>query len=171
MRSPIAIAAFVLFACGLGAADEKKDEPKKYESKEGKYAVAFPGKPEVSTKKAGAEEWNMAVVKTEAGAYLVIHSDLPAESLKAAKPKEILAEAEKAFMNSFKANVTSSKEVEFGKKKYPAREAVAEKDATQLRITLVLADNRLYQVFVVGPKDLVGGKEADEFFKSFEVTK
>jgi len=167
MRSRIAIPALVLAACGLAAADEKKGESKKYESKEGQYAVAFPGKPEVS-KKAGAD---MAMVKTEAGAFIVVHSDLPADAVKAAQPKDLLANAEKAFVDSFKAKVTASKEVEFGKKKYPARETTAEKDAIQLRITLVLAGDRLYQVFVVGPKELVGGKDADEFFKSFEVTK
>ena len=51
------------------------------------------------------------------------------------------------------------------------RELIGAKDAINLRIQIILAGTRLYQVFVVGPKDMVMGKEADAFLKSFEITR
>jgi hypothetical protein len=166
MRSTIAASVFVLFAAGVTAQDTKK-----YESKDGKYSVAFPGTPKDDTKKAGGIDLNIAMVQKGLGGFAVIYSDLPAEAVKAAKAKDLLDGGQKGLVDNFKAKVTSSKDVEFGKQKYPAREIVGEKDAINLRITIILAENRLYQVFVVGPKDLTTGKEADEFFKSFEIKK
>jgi hypothetical protein len=166
MRSTIAAAVFVLFAAGVTAQDAKK-----YESKEGKYSVAFPGTPKDEAKKAGGIGLNIAMVQKGAGGFAVIYSDLPAEAIKAVKAKDLLDGGQKGLVDNFKAKVTSSKDIEFGKQKYPAREIVGEKDAINLRITIILAENRLYQVFVVGPKDLTTGKEADEFLKSFEITK
>jgi hypothetical protein len=46
MRPALALA--LLFACALAAGQEKG--PDKYESKEGKYSVQFPGTPMKSTK-------------------------------------------------------------------------------------------------------------------------
>jgi hypothetical protein len=166
MRSTFAAVAFVLFAVGVSAQDTKK-----FESKEGKYSVAFPGKPTMTTNKAGGIDLNIAIVEKGMGGFAVIHSDLPAEAVKAAKPKDLLEGGQKGLVDNFKAKVTSSKDFDFGKQKHPAREILAEKDTINLRIQIILADARLYQVFVVGPKDMVTGKDADEFFKSFEIAK
>jgi hypothetical protein len=166
MRTALAAAVFILSATGLAA-----QAAKTYESKEGKYAVGFPGTPKTETKKSGAVDLNISIVEKGSGGFAVIYSDMPAEVVKAAKPKDLLDGGEKGLVDNFKAKVSSSKNVEFGKQKYPAREILAEKEEIHLRITIILADNRLYQVFVVGPKELTGGKEADEFFKSFEIKK
>ena len=91
---------------------------------------------------------------------------------KIAKPKDLLdGGQQKGFIESFKAKVTSSRDFEFGKEKYPARELVGEKDQLHLRVQIILAGDRLYQLLVVGPKDLTVSKDADAFFKSFEITK
>jgi hypothetical protein len=167
MRTALAMA--FMFACALTAAQDKT--PEKYESKEGKYSVQFPGKPAKSTNKAGGLELQIAMVQKGLGGFLVIHTDLPAETVKVAKPKDLLDGGQKGLADNFKAKVTSAKDFEFGKEKYPARELVAEKDQLHLRFQIILADNRLYQVLVVGPKDLTAGKEADAFFKSFDIAK
>ena len=165
MRSPIA--AIVI----LGLAGTVSAQDKKYESKEGKYSVTFPGKPTSMTQKAGEIELNITIVEKGGGGMAVIYSDLPGAAVKDAKPKDILEKGEKGLIDNFKAKVTKSKDIEFGKQKFPAREITGEKDSLQLRITIILVENRLYQVFVVGPKDLVEGKDTEDFFKSFEVTK
>ncbi len=165
MRIIGAAAVLVLVAGLVVAADEK------YTSKDGKYAVAFPGTPKTQTTKASGVDLNITIVEKGMGGFAVIYSDLPAEALKVAKPKDLLDGGQKGLIDNFKAKVTKSNDIEFGKDKLPGREIVGEKDAMQLRITLILKDNRLYQVFVVGPKDLVSGKDADDFFKSFEITK
>ena len=38
-----------------------------------------------------------------------------------------------------------------------------------VRVTLILAGDRLYQVFVHGPKEFATGKAADTFLESFEI--
>ena len=166
MKRFAGLVVLVNLAAGVGAQDDKK-----YESKEGRFRVAFPGTPKTVTRKTNDIDVNIVIVGRGKGGLAVIYSDLPPEKVKTAKPKDLLDGGEKGLINNFKAKVTSSKDVEFGKEKYPARELVGEKDAVHLRITLVLAGNRLYQVFVAGPKELVNGKEADDFIKSFEITK
>jgi hypothetical protein len=168
MRSALAM-GFV-FACALAGAQNKI--PDRFESKEGKYSVQFPGKPTKSARKAGGVDLNIAIVEKGTGGFAVIHTDLPSEAVKAAKPKDLLdGGQQKGLVENFKAKVTSARDFQFGPEKYPARELVAEKDQLHLRVRIILAGNRLYQVLVVGPKDLTVGMEADAFFKSFDIAK
>ena len=167
MRFAVALA--VLFASTLAAGQDKP--PEKYESREGKYSVQFPGKPNKTTNKAGGIDLHIAIVEMGMGGFAVIHSDLPPEATKVAKPKALLDGGQKGLIENFKAKVTSSRDFEFGKEKYPARELVGEKDKLNLRIQIILAGNRLYQVFVVGSKEQIMNKEADAFFSSFEIAK
>jgi hypothetical protein len=107
-----------------------------------------------------------------AGGFGVVYTDLPPETTKLAKAKDLLdGGQQKGLVESFKAKLTSSKDFEFGTQKYPARELVGENDQLHLRIQIILAGDRLYQLLVVGPKDLTSSKEAEAFFKSFELTK
>ena len=170
MRSSLAVAVFSLFAAGVSPAQDDA-KPEKFVSKEGKYTAQFPTTPETQSKKAGGVDLHMTMAKRSMGGFAVIYSDLPAEAVKAAKPKDLLDGGQKGLIDNFKAKITTSKDFEFGKQKYPARELVGAKDAINLRIQIILVGNRLYQVFVVGPKDLATGKEADAFFQSFEITK
>jgi hypothetical protein len=172
MRSGLIFMGLVLCTTTLMALDDKP-----YESKAGKYKVTFPGTPKTEAKKVDDGELNTAMVDKDGGGFLVIYTDLGNEKLKDTKPKEILASGEKGLVDNFKAKITSSKDIEFGKQKFPARQLAGEATipgesiTINLRMTIVLAENRLYQVFVFGPKDLVMGKEADKFFESFEITK
>jgi hypothetical protein len=167
-RMRIALTASLVFVCAVAAAQDKPVE--KYTSKEGKYAVQFPDNPMKSTSKAGGIDLNTAIVVKGMGGFAVIHADLPPEATKVAKSKELLDGGQKGLIDNFKAKVTSTKDFEFGKDKHLARELVAEKDQLHLRIRIVLVGNRIYQVFVVGPKDLTTSPDADAFFKSFEIT-
>ena len=93
--------------------------------------------------------------------------------IKAAPAGKLLEGGEKGLVDTFKATVTKAAETKFTSngKDYPAREITAKKDDLNMRVTLILVDNRLYQVFVVGAKELVDGAEADAFMKSFELMK
>ena len=161
------IAAIVIMCCAsLAIAEDKK-----YVSKEGKFTVDFgSGEPMTLKQKAGDLELNITSATKGTGSYMVLYSDLPEGTIKSKKPKEIFDVSEKGL----KFKVTGSKDTEFGKDKLPAREitaSTADKDPIQLRIIMMLADKRLYQVMVAGPKEVVEGKDADAFFKSFEIVK
>jgi hypothetical protein len=172
MRWRSVMMGVVLFSATLSAQDDKK-----FESKAGRYKAAFPGLPAISSKKVDDGELNIASVAKSGGGFVVIYTDLSGDKLKEAKPKELLISGEKGLVESFKAKITSSKDIEFGKQKFPAREITAEafipeeSVSINLRMTIILAESRLYQVFVFGPKDLPKGKEADAFFDTFEIAK
>jgi hypothetical protein len=172
MRPRLAFFLAIMFSSSISA-----QEVKTYESKAGKYKVVFPEMPMTSSKKTDDGELNVASVAFKGGGFLVMYTDLNADKLKETKPKDILAGGEKGLVENFKPKITSTKEIEFGKQKFPARQIAGEAYLAEegisinLRLTLILADNRLYQVFVFGPKDLPKGKEADKFFESFEITK
>jgi hypothetical protein len=166
MRPLLAILILSLGAAGLAAQDERN-----HLSKEGKYRVTFPIKPTLSTTTSDNLQLHMAAAEQGGGAMVVIYSDLPGETVKAAKPGELLAGAEKGLVDNFKAKVTSSKDITFGTSKFPGREIMGEKDTVQMHIKLVLAGDRLYQFFVIGSKEYVKSKDAEKFFESFEISK
>src|SRR5262245_29932467 len=168
MRTILAMTVLALGVSTLVAQDDKK-----FESKDGKFSAKFPSEPKVLPQKAAGLDLVITIAekKKEGGGFAVIYSDMPADVVKAAPAQKLLEGGEKGLVDNFKAKVTKSKETTFGKQKFPAREILGEKDDLHLRITIILAENRLYQVFVVGPKDLVNGKEADAFFESFEINK
>ncbi len=164
MRALLVAVGLCVLSCGAAAQDAK------YESKAGRYSVTFPGKPTVESLKAGNLELNLAKVERGSGGLMVVYTDLPAEVSKET-PKSVLDDSEKELLGGFKTKATRSKDIEFGPRKLPAREVTAVQGETHIQITLVLSDTRLYQLLVVGPKELVEGKDAATFFKSFDVTK
>jgi hypothetical protein len=162
-------AVFVLGFAAVSSGQDKKSD--KFVSKEGKYSITFPGKPTVVSNKAGGIDLNIATFEKGTTGFTVIYSDFPPEVVKFAKPKELLDGGQKGLVDNFKAKVISAKDFTLGKPKHPARELIAEKGEHTLRIQLVLADHRLYQVVVVGSKEMITGSDADAFFKSFEITR
>ena len=170
MRTILTAAALVCAAGLAGAADTK------FESKEGQFKAAFPGTeaPKTTMTKAGGLDLSITILeKDKKTGYAVIYSDMDPMKVQAAPAAKLLEGGEKGLVDNFKAKVTKSEVTTFKSngKEYPAREIMAERDDLNLRLTLIMVDNRLYQVFVVGRKDVVGGKEADDFVKSVEITK
>lgn len=167
----ILTAAVLACAGGLAAAADTK-----YESKEGQFKAAFPGAeaPKTTVTKAGGLDLSITIAeKDKKTGYAVIYSDLDAKAVQGAPAAKLLEGGQKGLADNFKAKIVNGTETQFktNGKEYPAREIMAEKDDLSLRVTLILVDTRLYQVFVVGPKDVVTGKEADDFVKSVEITK
>jgi hypothetical protein len=165
----ICTAVLALACAGALAAQDAK----KYDSKDGKFSAKFPGEPKTQVQKTSAFDLTITLSEKGGGGFAVIYSDFPAETLKATTAKKLLEGGQDGLVTRFKATVSKSTETTFkaGGKEYPARDIWADKDKTNLRVRLILVESRLYQIFVAGPKELVEGKETDEFFESFEVTK
>src|SRR4051812_47483289 len=111
----LVILAGAAFTC---AADDEK-----YKSKEGKFEVQFPAgsKVEKDTKKSGLLDMNFAIVKDGEKAFITMYMDLPAAA-KDVPAKAILDGAEKGSTKENGGKLESSKDIEFGKNKYPGRE-------------------------------------------------
>lgn len=170
MRTILAVAVLALAALGVPAQD-KQVEKEKYE-KEGKFTAKFPRDPGQQTKTAAGLTLKVfAVDDAKAkGGYLVTYTDLPPEVLKAPKPEGVLESSEKGLVENFKAKITKSGAIKFGPKMLPAREIVAEREEFNLRGSIILVGNRLYQVYVYGAKEFTTSKEADDFLASFAIT-
>jgi len=143
--------------------------------KAGKFTAKFPSQPRAETRTAGGLTIHVAFAEYDKGkgGYMVVYSDLPADKLKAPTPAQILESGVRGLKENFRAKITESTATEFSDKKYPARTISAEKEDMpdwSMRGTLVLVGNRLYQVYVYGPKDFVtGSSEAKDFLESFAI--
>lgn len=167
MRTILAVAVLAACAAGLTGQDDKKYE------KEGKFTAKFPTAPALKTQAAGGLTLNLVMAEEKdkgKGGFLVIYSDLPAEKLKAPTSKQVLDTCQEALEKDFKAKVLKSGDTTIGAKKHPAREITAERDEWQIRGSIALAGTRLYQVYVYGSKEFVGGPEATDFLNSFNIT-
>lgn len=167
MRKLLAAVAVLVCAGLVGGADDEK-----YKSKDGKYTVSFPADAKVTTKtqEAGGVSMKFAQVEQKDKAYIVMYMDLP-EAVKDVPVKNLLDNAEKGSVKETKGKLLDSKDIEFGKKKYPGREFVVEKDGSKIRSRIIVVGIRVYVVVVGGPKDYATGKEGDSFLDSFELTK
>lgn len=162
----------VVCAGGLVRAQDDDDEPMKYKSKEGKFAVAFPAgsKPKVQTQDASGIEVKIYMVDKGDKAYAVMTMLLP-EGAEDLPPKTLLDGGQKGAVEKSGAKLLKAKDMSFGPKKLPAREVLVEKDGNQLRAYLIIDGRRVYMVLIGGPDDFASGKEATAFLKSFEITK
>jgi hypothetical protein len=167
VRSLLSALVVVACAAGLSAQDEKK-----YTSKEGKFSAKFPGEPKTVNQKVKDLDMVITIVEKGKSGFAVIVTDLPELALKVGADK-ILEGGESGMLANTKAKLTKSEatKLKSNGKEFPARQISAKKDEQFFRVTLILAEARLYQVLVVGEEEVVNGKLADEFVKSFEITK
>ena len=165
MRAAIGVVA-VLAGCGLAVAADGK-----YESKDGKFKVAFPKDAKVKTvdQTAGATKINMFVADGGDKAHLVMVMSLPDE-VKTVPAKTLLDKVEKGPAQKG-GKLISTRDMTFGPDKLPAREVQIEKDGKNNRLWIIIAGTRLYMVSVAGKGDYATTKEATAFLESFEITK
>jgi hypothetical protein len=160
----LVVLAGAAFTC---AADDEK-----YKSKDGKFEIQFPAgtKVEKDTKKTGGIDMNFAIGKDGEKAFIAMYMDLPAAA-KDVPAKTILDGAEKGSVSQSGGKVDSSKDIEFGKNKYPGREFVADKDGNKTKTRVIIVETRVYVIAVGGPKDFATTKDGTKFLDSFEITK
>lgn len=164
-------------AIGVAVAAQPKQlaEYRQFASSEGRYKVLFPGPvktetTDVKTASGATLKLTLDSVKVIEGViFMVTYIDSPGDVAKA--PAGPRLEKVRDGNKGADGTVLHDKELTVGVEKYPARDFVIEKPATTIRNRVVIAGNRLYQVMLQGPKDLVTSKDVDRFFDSFEVTK
>jgi hypothetical protein len=149
----------------------------KYISKEGNFAILFPGKPKETTQTTkspiGDVKVYTATYATKDGnVYMVSYSDLPEE---ATKPENLvtLFEGVREGAKGKDGEILDSGRFEFGPDKLPGYDLDVKKDKGDQRVKfrVIVREKRLYQLAVVGSKDFAQGKDAAAFLKSFEISK
>ena len=173
MRVLPVLAALSLTALPLAAQPPKDSPSPPFASKEGRFTAAFPTQPKEEVQKlaVGKEEVAMYTLSTEGKgfAFLVIWNDMP-EAARGAPAKAVLDGAVKGASN--RGKVVEDKETTFGPAKHPARRIVLDtREGVRFRILIVLRDGRLYQAMAGGTKEFAAGPKAEQFLKSFTLTK
>ncbi len=166
----ILLASLVSVGVSLGQAPEFKT----YASTEGRFKILFPGAVKTQTYpvKSGDKELKLIVdsVELRAGTtFLVTYIDTPDDTKK--QPSAERLDKVRDGNKGSDGKVIEDKALEVGNEKHPARDVLIEKPSGFLRNRIVIVENRLYQVMVQGPKEIVTSPSADRFLASFEVTR
>jgi hypothetical protein len=165
----------VMLVCtGLGLADDVKVQD--FTSKEGKFSVAFPGKPKEATKEADSAAGKLTFTRFtyEDGdtGLLVIYCDYPPQLRKQKGAEKILDDARDGCVEKAKGKLADENKRTIGKEKEPGRELLIQlpdEGKPYFRSRMYLVGDRLYQVIVVGPEKYAKGKDADAFLDSFKL--
>ena len=166
MRGILAAVVIVFATLAAGA-----DEEKKYTSKLGRFAVAFPAGSDVKHTKqmANGLTMSMTVAETQGKSHSVMYMIVPVTA-KDVPAKTLIDGAEKGMVDKTGGKLLKSKDFTFGTRKYPSRESVVEKEGSKVRTWIIVAGLRVYVVLVAGPSDYATGKDSQAFLDSFEIT-
>ena len=154
--------------------NSKAPGDKSYRSEDGRYSVRFPKDPSISNKELATPSGVLKVqtAKVESARDLmfsVTHVTYP-PSFGEVDPTKIL-DGVRDGLKGQDGELKSDKASTTGDDNLPTRDIRIDAGKNGIRARLILVDRRLVQVMVVGAKDSLDGKPAEEFFKSLEVTK
>jgi len=156
-------------ARGRGEADWKE-----FTSKEGGFAVKLPGTPtedrRTTRSPAGSFTGTVYVLEGKKGNefYLAGFTDLPAAAVKAGTDAQRLDAARDEAIAHVRGKLVDERRIDL--KGHPGREVTIEVDPkTFIQVRLYLVKQRLYQVLVVGGKDVAGAKHTLRFLDSFRL--
>ncbi|MFO0814908.1 MAG: hypothetical protein U0796_16935 [Gemmatales bacterium] len=154
-----------------GDASAKKG---KFVSEKGRFSVKFPGRvrsqvQEVETAFGKMKSNIEAFTLGQNMMLMVVYCDLPPAAK--ADPSTVF-ENIKPSAKGFDGVIVKDEGLTFGPDKLPARRLLVRKENNMMvRNLIILKDERIYQVIVMGPGGLIGEKRAEEFVSSFEITK
>jgi hypothetical protein len=130
-----------------------------YQSAAGKFSARFPEPPEekeTSTDKAVGVDWG------DRG-FFVMYGDTPGAT------EASLDMAAAAYAQDQGGKVTSVGKIKLGD--YPGRDVKAALlGGKEIRNRMYIANGRMYQVTVFGPKGYTTSPDAEKFFASFKIT-
>lgn len=170
VRSVLATVGLALLAAPVVGRDDD-DEPAKFAPKGGKFAIAFPEKPKETRK----------TLKSDAGDikfYQALSADKSGNVFSAGYmqfPIEISEDQHAELFDGFLMGVAGDGEIlskkngKFGEDKLPMRDAVVERDGKFVRLRMIIFEDRMFFMLLLGTEKFVKGKSATEFINSFEI--
>jgi hypothetical protein len=173
MRFPAVFVMLLLPVLALAQTDLKFET---FTSKAQGFSILFPGTPKEQTSKVpsalGELTLHNFLLETHQGkaAWIVTSTDYPAGTVKADNQDAILDGVVKGAAQGVKGKLISSSKTTLDKN--PGR--VMQADVPNLGVyhsRMYLVGDRLYQIVVLGPKDLATGAEAKKYLDSFKLAK
>ncbi len=131
------------------------------------FAIAMPGQPKKSTRTVQLRQETTYRLQTAAGVFQLSYLRLdgpPDEDAAVMLLKEIPPQVAQNASGKIVANQAFRFDDD-----YPAREFEIETRDGNLRTRLIVVDDRLFQITVIGTKEWVHGPQARKFWKSFRV--
>ena len=148
-----------------------------YKSAAGKFTIQVPSKPQEQsqdqTTDVGTIKLNMVIAEASDSGYFVGYADFPNKVADPADIQKGLADSVKGSVSNLKGEIKSEKEYLLGDVPCRDFEAGGKVQATDVSMKgrFCLADNRLYQVFVLGAKEKFSTTDVDRFITSFKIEK
>jgi hypothetical protein len=148
-----------------------------YKSAAGKFTIQVPSKPQEQsqdqTTDVGTIKLNMVIAEASDSGYFVGYADFPSKVADPADIQKGLADSVKGSVSNLKGEIKSEKEYMLGDVPCRDFEAGGKVQATDVSMKgrFCLADNRLYQVFVLGAKEKFATADVDRFITSFKIEK
>lgn len=171
MRAILA-AGILLLAAGCGGASGGAGVPREWQtitSQQGKYSVRFPGKPRLDDS-GDQVQW---IFETQGGnaVFLAGHTTFSTPvALDTSLAKKVLDQGLAAAEKSLDARTVSSKDLMVDGK-YPARDVDMQTPTMGIyRARVIVTEEGIYQVVVMGPKKFVDGQDARTFRESFKIS-
>lgn len=176
MRRVLCLLALLMIGSGVALAADLPaiDKWVNYEAPDKSFKAIFPDKPKESKQAAANIEINMYIVELgDDGALLIATNAMPKIDPTDAKlVKQTLDGGVKGAMNNLKGMITKETDIMW-QGKFPGRdvEATANLNGTEgiVRVKMVLANDKLFQVMAVGVKDTIGKPEIAKFLDSLEI--
>ena len=148
-----------------------------YKSAAGKFTIQVPSKPQEQsqdqTTDVGTIKLNMVIAEASDSGYFVGYADFPSKVADPADIQKGLADSVKGSVSNLKGEIKSEKEYLLGDVPCRDFEAGGKVQTTDVSMKgrFCLADNRLYQVFVLGAKEKFATADVDRFITSFKIEK
>jgi hypothetical protein len=159
----------ILFVSQIRAADSSDFKP--FTSKEGRFTISFPSKPDESTRTLKSPSGDMelhifrAWRSTDKELYTLVYKDFPTEAIKSTAPDKILDEAQQGGLAAMDGKLVRKTDVAKTDKAPASRELELETQGTTEYIRLILVGNRLYVIIVDASR---GADRARKFLDSFK---
>jgi hypothetical protein len=180
MRSRLLVLALVLPLLLAARQNQPELEFKEFSPEEGGFTILLPGVPKEQTRKekgpGGKEESTLHLftvdLKTSTSAYQVAYTvDPNLAKADADALKGMLERVRRGAEDSLRGKLLSEKKITL-EEKYPGVEIQVEiPEGRVYRSRVYVVEDRLYQMTVLGPKDVTQSKEADQFLDSFKLSK
>lgn len=145
---------------------------REFESKDGRFSVQFPGRPQRTEQKTRTDIGHVISVRYTVNhsgrvTYDLMFNDFPKAQIASVKAERLWDAARDSLIYQTGGRITS--EVHTMHNGARARQfEIADKDGTRFIVRLLFADNRLYQLLVASPYGAAA--EAQRFFNSFSLS-
>jgi hypothetical protein len=156
---------------------QAKLEFEKFTSNELGFSILMPGMPKGRSEKVPSPLGELTVkgfvVETNQGkaAWMVTSTDYPAGTVKADNQDAILDGVVKGSTEGVKGKLLTQSKITLGKK-HPGRSMQTDVPNTGIyHARVYLVGDRLYQVIMLGPKELATSPDATKFLDSFKLLK